>query len=141
MKLKLYPVHRSSLGIDANIVAGLIYIIPGLIGLLWEGLSPYTFIFPILLYFFEKKSDLVRFHALQYLTLSLANNLINVILYFGSLKSATFLMIAYYLESGILFMFLGFLIHALVKAFCWRSWRVPFIGALVSKIIGEEIDQ
>lgn len=141
MKLKLYSVHQSSLGLDANIVAGLIYIVPGLIGLLFEGLSPYTFILPVLLYFLEKKSDLVRFHALQYLALSLASNLINAILYFGSLKSDIFFMIAYYLGSGVTLTFFGFLIYAFVKALCWRSWRVPLLGALVSKIIGEEIDQ
>lgn len=79
------------MGLDANIVAGLIYIVPGLIGLLFERLSPYTFILPVLLYFLEKKSDLVRFHALQYLALSLTSNLVNAILYFGSLKSDMFL--------------------------------------------------
>lgn len=50
-------------------------------------------------------------------------------------------MIAYYLGSDVTLTFFGFLVYAFVKALCWRSWRVPVIGWIVSKIIGEEIDQ
>ena len=141
MKLKLYSPHKSTFGIDANFIAGFLYLIPGILGVLFEDFSPFTFIIPTVIFFAERKSDLVKFHALQYLVLSLASNLVNYILFFGSWYFDAFYVIASYAGTGITLTFFGFLITAMVKAFCWRSWRVPLIGGVISKIIGEEIEQ
>jgi len=140
MNLKLYDRHKS-FGIDANYVASMIYLIPGLIGMLIPAVSPFTFLVPLLVYFIEKNSKFVRFHCLQYLLLSFVSNLLLYLMMFLMIMDESMAVFAITLTNLITVAMFGALVFCVFKAALWRSWRVPYIGWIASKIVKEELDQ
>jgi len=62
--MKTYDPHKSSLGMDANIMALLTYVAMAIVAAIpW--LRFVAFAAPVVIYFMESQSDLVRYHALQ----------------------------------------------------------------------------
>ncbi len=140
MKLKLYEHHKSSFGLNANLVAGMVYLIPGILGMLSETIAPFTFLIPILVYFFERKSKLVRFHALQYILMSLFSTAVMYLLIMLCMISEALLIVAYYASNLITLILFGLLVYAVYKALMWQSWRVPVLGEFASRIVQEKMD-
>ena len=72
--------HKSSLGgLDANLMALLCYVAAFVIGLI-PGIRYVAFLAPLVLYFLEKNSRFVKFHAMQAFILELLYMLLNLIL-------------------------------------------------------------
>lgn len=140
MRLKLYEPHRSLLGISANWIAALIYIVPGILGIIIPSISSFTFLLPIILYLVERTSKLVRFHCLQYILMSLFSSCVMYALYLLCLLSDSLIMIAYAISQLFSLIMFALLLYSMYKAFLWRSWRVPILGDLSSKIVKEEIE-
>ena len=73
-----YGPHKSSLfGLDANIAALLVYLLPWLIGIVSNSLCTITWVIPLIAFIMEKKSGFVTYHAAN----SLAFYVIEAILY------------------------------------------------------------
>lgn len=72
--------HKSSLGgLDANLMALLCYVAAFVIGLI-PGIRYVAFLAPLVLYFLEKNSRFVKFHAMQAFILELLYMLLGLIL-------------------------------------------------------------
>ena len=78
MPNKQYPIHQSSLKVKANYIAVLAYVIPLFyitVGSFVSIPSILGFIFtfsPFIIYFLERQSEFVRFHAVQSVLLNIA---------------------------------------------------------------------
>lgn len=140
MNLKLYDKHKS-FGIDANLVASMIYLVPGLIGMLIPAVSSFTFLIPIIVYFIERNSKFVRFHCLQYLLLSFVSSLLLYLMLFLIVIDESLAVFAITATNLITVGMFGALVFCVFKAALWRSWRVPYIGWIASKIVKEELDK
>lgn len=123
-----YSPHESSIAhMDANIMAALTYILPIIatyLPLVWR----IACFIPILIFFMEKESNLVKFHAMQSVVLYIARVIIISILHFipllgglvGFIVSIIFILIA---------------IYALIGAFNYEETHIPFIGDFVAQLI------
>lgn len=140
MKFKIYEPHKSTLGLDANWVSMLVYILPGILSMMIDALSPFMFLIPIVVFFVEKKSQLVKFHSLQYILMSLFSTVCNLLLVGLGMAGGIAFLIAYYTSIFLTYVLFGLLLFSMYKAFQWRSWRVPVLGKFASKIINEEIE-
>lgn len=140
--MKTYKPHTSSFGdVKANVVAALCYVC---ILMFWV-----TGIVPVLIIFFvEKRSGLVRFHALQAMLLWLARTLLGGGIAFESMASiltgsAEYIQ-GYYSWSGpwqiitlriaVDALVILFAILALSQAANWKDWRIPVFGWVASLI-------
>ncbi len=146
--MKVNP-HRSSLGMDANIMALLCYLAAFVLG--WIPIIQYiAFAAPLVIFFLEKESPFVKFHAMQAFILQ-AINLVFMII-FGIIIAV--INAAYYASGNYLANFgaaaggaliftvlLGivgivltiFAIIALVKAQGYYEYKIPVVGNLAEK--------
>jgi uncharacterized membrane protein len=141
--MKVNP-HKSSLGMDANVMAMLCYIaafvlswIPIIKWVAWAA--------PLVIFFLEKGSPFVKFHALQAFMLEVISWVFSLI--FGIIISAiaynplTYLSGAGWGAFGILStisIIIGvvltvFAIIALVKAYGYFEYKLPVLGSLADK--------
>ncbi len=101
---------KSSTGLDENVAAFLSY-------LLW-------FVTGFVFYWEEKKSEFVRFHALQSIITFIPVSLILLILgwvpVIGTLA---------WILAGILWVFL------MVRAYSGRTYKVPFVGTIADDVV------
>lgn len=146
---KVYEKHESSLfGLEANVVAMGVYVIPFLIS--FGGfLSFMGWLFPLVVVIAEKNSKLVKFHATQALLISLFYGFVNVLAIFTGVASffATFLsgnfsailgIIGFAFVFGILVLIIFVLeIISTIKAYQWTAYRLPIIGKWAASISGE----
>lgn len=151
----VYPTHNSSIGnINANIIALLAYLIPVLLGGS-PALKYVVWLAPLVMYFIEKDSGLVKFHAMQAFVLNLIGNafnylvsvvisgifLLNPSIYSNNIGSLLTLGI-----SGIISLMLGLItfgisaavfilsIIAMIKAYKYSEFEIPFINLISDKI-------
>lgn len=123
-----YSPHESSIAhMDANLISVLTYILP-IIATYLPGIWRLAFLIPLLIFFIEKESNLVKFHAIQSLTLYLIKIMGMRILLFipliGSL--ASFIL-------GIIFILLA--LYAAMGAFNYEETTLPFIGDFITQLI------
>ncbi|NMA25095.1 MAG: DUF4870 domain-containing protein [Clostridiales bacterium] len=146
--MKVNP-HRSSLGMDANIMALLCYLAAFVLG--WIPIIQYVaFIAPLVIFFIEKESPFVKFHAMQAFILQAVNFVFMVV--FGIIISA---ITAAYISSGAFLRNIGaaaggavvfstlliiigviltiFAIIAMVKAHGYFEYKIPVVGNLAEK--------
>lgn len=64
MKTSVIAPHKSSLGLDANILATILYVL-AVAGMFIPGYRFFAFIIPLVIFFIEKESSFVKFHAIQ----------------------------------------------------------------------------
>ena len=141
--MKVNP-HRSSLGMDANTLALLCYIAAFVLS--WipfiKWIAPAA---PLIIFFIEKESPFVKFHAMQALILEIVNWLIAIII------AIIVRAVAYnpynYLYGrgwgaaaavGIIGTIVGvvltiFAIIACIKAYQYFEYKIPVIGNLAMK--------
>lgn len=150
MKNQVYELHKSSIGdMNANIMAMLTYVASVVVS--WIPVIRYfAWLVPLVLFFMEKQSKFVKFHAMQSFVLNLAcaalTFLISVII--GGIVSASVVNIyAAYSALGLLG-FIGFLtmavclvitvfaIIAMVKAYGFKEYHIPLAGGIAEKLVG-----
>ncbi len=119
--MKTYDPHRSSLGPDANLVVALIWFGGTLLSWMQLGvLSPFV---PIVIFFVEKDSKLVRSHALQAMALMIFTAGITIALTI-TIIGIIFLPLVYVL----LFLFS---VVATVRGWKYQTYDLPFIQPIV----------
>ena len=156
MSVKTYEPHKSSIGsLDANIAALLVYVISAIVSFI-----PYVqfaaFVVPIIFLYQEKSSELVRFHARQALALYLVTSIISIIMNIIMWVSVASFVAAPTLENalgaygalaslwwisfivGIVgLIILIFAILAMVNAYKYKEYSIPFFGDLGQKLAGK----
>lgn len=138
--MKVNP-HRSSLGMDANVMALLCYI--GAFVLSWipviQWVAPAA---PLVIFFIEKGSPFVKFHAMQAFLLEAVNWVFFVIIkvIIGALVFNPFSLTGWGAVAAVttIYTIIGivmtvFAIIALVKAYGYFEFKIPLIGNLADK--------
>lgn len=123
-----YSPHQSSIAnMDANIMAVITYILPiiaAYLPIVWR----IAWILPVAIFFMEKNSNLVKFHAMQSVALHVVRvvvlSILGIIPLLGGLVGFI---------VGIAFILLA--IIAIVGAFSYEEFRIPFIGDFVARLI------
>ncbi|MDL2327758.1 hypothetical protein LJC64_03785 [Ruminococcaceae bacterium OttesenSCG-928-A11] len=141
--MKTYRPHASSVGdAAANIISVTCYVS---MLLLWNA----GFIPILIIFFMEKKSGLVRFHAMQALLMWVVNVLAGGGIAYEGLAAlltgdTSYFHVADGWMAGIAVVFVRALVSGLViffslaalgKAYRWQDWRIPFIGQLAVLIV------
>ncbi len=146
MKNEIYDAHKSSIGgLDANIVALLAYFISTI--LLFVTFVKYAaWVAPLIIFFLEKDSKFVKFHAMQSFLLNVIGAILgSIISLFGSIfivgKVVTGSAIDA-LEGGIYYsivimaifiVMIVLSVMAIVGAYNYKEVHLPIIGEISSK--------
>lgn len=145
--MKVNP-HRSSLGMDANIMALLCYLAAFVLG--WipvvKWIAPFA---PLVIFFIEKESPFVKFHAMQAFILQVISWIIGIIVAiisaiavstisysdpFGSFGASLGIISVLSVISVIIGIILTvFAIIAMVKAHGYFEYKIPAVGNLADK--------
>lgn len=131
--------HKSSLGnLDANVMALLAYLASAILGWI-PGISYVAWLAPLVLFFLEKQSSFVKFHAMQAFLIGLVGMLLGLIvslivgLMFVANPWAT-IGIAGTLGFIVSLAILVFEIIALVKAYKYEEYKLPLLGNLAASL-------
>ena len=148
--------HKSSLGgLDANLMALLCYVAAFVIGLI-PGIRYVAFLAPLVLYFLEKNSRFVKFHAMQafilellYMLLGLILSLIGTAVVAGSatsLLTGSAVGLGTAIGGGAVFAVLTgivsivawvFAIIAAIKAYGYTEYEIPMLGGIARTLMGK----
>jgi len=161
MKTTIIKPHKSSLGMDANILSGLIYIVPFLFSLI-----PYVgyvaWVIPIVIFFLEKESKFVKFNAVTDIVISIIAAIVGIIFAIiiwaatPKIPRDPEALFYYYMTGGVnanlgLIAFLGaisliftllilaLIIFLAIMAFTYKQVELPIIGPLALKL-SEKLD-
>lgn len=145
MSNQTVDAHQSSLGnIDANILALLCYIVSAVLGFV-PIVKYVAWLAPLVVFFIEKQSSFVKFHAMQAFLLNLAGLVISLIL--SLIFAATLLVsasgaVATVGLTGIIglivsIVILVFSILAMIGAYKYQEYEIPLLGPLTRKILGK----
>ncbi len=137
MENKIFEPHKSSIGnLDANVVALIAYLGGAILGFI-PGIKYVAFLVPIIIFFIEKDSKYVKFHAMQSILLSAVGVVISIILWI-------FILIGIHSYAGLTFIsaiafiisiaLLVFFIIATVKSYKYEIYKLPLIGNWAEKI-------
>jgi uncharacterized membrane protein len=148
MSLKTYEPHKSSIGgLDANIAALLAYLVALILNFI-PGAHWFTWLVPLVFFFLEKSSMLVKFHAAQAFVLGVIGAIIYIILDIIS-SAIAWSSVTSWLTGG--WGFAGglvataaigavvgiliaiFEILAMVNAYKYKEYSIPWIGGLAEK--------
>jgi uncharacterized membrane protein len=135
--------HKSSIGgLDANIMALIAYIGGAVIG--WIPVLRYfAWLVPIVIFFLEKNSTFVKFHAMQAFLLNVVGSVLSLIVYVligGIIRAANpYQMFGTLAIVGVLVMIISiiitiFSILALYNAYKYKLYFIPVIGKLADKL-------
>lgn len=138
--MKVNP-HRSSLGMDANVMALICYLAAFVLA--WIPIVQYVaWAAPLVIFFIEKESPFVKFHAIQALILEAISWVFTVI--FGIIIAASWRSYVYgyglagvgilgVLGTIISIIITVFAIIAMVKAYGYFEYKIPVVGNLAEK--------
>lgn len=139
MENNIYEPHKSSIGnLDANVVALIAYLGSTILGLI-PGVKYVAFLVPIIIFFIEKDSKFVKFHAMQAILLSVAAFILTIVigiiagilLVAGSFVGySIFLALVWIVAIAILVIS----IIAAVKSYKYEIYKLPLIGKWAEKI-------
>lgn len=115
--MRTYPQHRSSLGLDANIVVAIVWFGGALLSAL--ELGALSIFVPIIIFFVEKDSHLVKFHAIQAITLMIFTVIATIVL---TVSIIGILLIP--LLTLILFLVS---IVAVVRGWKYQTYELPYV--------------
>ncbi|MBU3090019.1 DUF4870 domain-containing protein [Clostridium gasigenes] len=145
MENKFEP-HKSSLGLDANIVVLIAYL-GGIIVSFIPGISFLAFAVPVIIYFVEKDSKFVKFHAMQGVLLTVVGVIFSIIisilvgifvglvLFSSAVGAVSVLSITSIFALIVPVIMFIFMIIATVKGWNYECYEMPVIGKLASKIV------
>ena len=141
--MKVNP-HKSSLGMDANILALLLYGVTALLSLI-PGLMFIAWVLPLVFFFIEKKSPFVKFHAIQatclYVVFAVLALIFNIVKW-ASLANLGALMYGTYGAGYILANWLIWIVWiavgvlaviAAIKSYGYFEYKIPVVGNLADK--------
>ena len=155
-----YEPHKSSIAnLDANLVALFVYLIPMLVGFAFHA-SALAWIIPLVVFFVEKDSDLVKFHCVQAVMLVFIPGVLSFIIsmitaiiggtavvtgwfvsFSGIMSLLTgsvfgIILLVFGLITGIIaLVFFVFKVIAMIKAYNYIAYEVPVIGKIASIIV------
>lgn len=155
-----YEPHKSSIAnLDANLVALFVYLLPMVIGFAFRA-GALAWIIPLVVFFVEKDSDLVKFHCAQAVILVFIPGVLSfVISFITAIIGGTAMITGWFVSFsglaslltgsvfGIILLVLGlitaiitivffvFKIIAMVKAYNYIAYEVPLIGKIASAIV------
>jgi uncharacterized membrane protein len=126
-----YEKHKSTFGLDANIVVILVWFGGTIISSI-KAISFLAIAVPFVFYFMEKESKLVKSHALQAIGLFLASLIASIVFMLIPLLWLFFWIIPVF----------DFVVSvlAVMKGYAWQEYQVPLIQPVVKvieKIIGK----
>jgi uncharacterized membrane protein len=126
-----YEKHKSTFGLDANIVVILVWFGGTIISSV-KAISFLAIAVPFVFYFMEKESKLVKSHALQAIGLFLASLIASIVFMLIPLLWLFFWIIPVF----------DFVVSvlAVMKGYAWQEYQVPLIQPVVKaieKIIGK----
>ncbi len=130
--------HKSSIGDQpANIMALISYLI-GSVLVFIPGITYLAWLAPLVIFFLEKESRFVKFHAMQAFVLDATGILLGLLLtlLFGGLSLRTLALIAT-LATMISLIILGLAIYAMFKAYRYVEYSIPLIGKLSATLTGK----
>lgn len=145
--MKVNP-HKSSLGMDANVMALLCYLAAFVLS--WIPIVQYVaWAAPLVIFFIEKESPFVKFHAMQAFVLEAVVWIFQVVLgiiiaiswraaIYGDVYSALSTSFGIAGVLGVLLTIISiiitvFAIIALVKAYGYFEYKIPVVGNLAEK--------
>lgn len=149
---RIYEEHKSSiLDIDANYLCLAMYLIPLLAGLFFSKLRVFGWLIPLIVFFLEKNSSLVKFHAAQCLVLQIVMAIINVVLWIMAALSAGVslllglnvfgfvgsLGLAGLITTGLSIAIIILEVMGMIKSYQWESYRLPFFGKIADCFVKE----
>lgn len=155
-----YEPHKSSIAnLDANLVALFVYLLPMVIGFAFRA-GALAWIIPLVVFFVEKDSDLVKFHCAQAVILVFIPGVLSfVISFITAIIGGTAMITGWFVSFsglaslltgsvfGIILLVLGlitaiitivffvFKIIAMIKAYNYIAYEVPLIGKIASAIV------
>ena len=140
--------HKSSLGMDANLLAMLAYLITGVLSWL-PGIRYFAWAAPLILFFIEKESGFVMFHAMQAFLLNVIGAILafvlNVIVYgvfaagmyttdYNAWSASLGALGIISIIAGVIGVIITiFAIIALIKAYGYSNYEIPLVGKLAEK--------
>lgn len=153
---RIYQPHSSSIGnINANLMALLVYLAPVVLSFV-PVVRYVAWCAPLVLYFMEKNSLLVKFHSMQAFTVQIVNTILSVIYTiivktaiiggtvatgiiggFGLPVIAGIGGIIYLVYAALSTILLVFEIIAMVKAYRYVEYRVPVAGKMAVWIMSK----
>mgnify|MGYP000957589292 CR=1 FL=1 len=142
------PQKSSIGGLDANVMALIAYVASTVLAWI-PGIRYVAWLAPLVIFFLEKDSLFVRFHAMQSFVLNAIGTifyfLISVILGGIALASITSMSGAYAalvimgLVTAVTFIisivFTVFAIIALIQAYKYKEYRIPLVAGITDKLI------
>ena len=143
MAATIVDPHKSSIGgLDANIMALIAYVGGAVIG--WIPVLRYfAWLVPIVIFFMEKSSKFVKFHAAQASLLNVVGAVLSFIVYIllgGIIRAANpyaalgTLAIVGLLITIISILITIFSIIAVINAYKYKLYYIPIIGKLAEKL-------
>ncbi len=130
-----YSPHSSSIyNTDANIISALTYILPIVISLL-PPISGLSWFIPLVIFFIEKNSNLVKFHCVQSICLHLVR--LSLILIISVFKIIPFLgtLVTLILSGIVSLIFLVITIFVIIRAYNYDEYKLPIIGDFVANLL------
>ena len=118
--MRKYEAHRSSFGMDANLLVVLVWFGGTLLS--WMDLGVLSPLVPIIIMYMEKESSMVRYHALQATSLMIFTALANFILVI-TIVGIIFIPVL----NIILFIFS---IIAAMRGWHYETYEVPFVQGI-----------
>ncbi|HET6785285.1 MAG TPA: DUF4870 domain-containing protein [Erysipelotrichaceae bacterium] len=117
--------HKSSLGIDANLVILIVWFGAFVLSLI-EPISFLSFTIPFIILFIEKESALVKQHAIQAITLFIFNIIATLVIFIFPLLGLLFWIIA--------MIELGLIVIAAQRGWYYQEYELPFIQPLAKLV-------
>ena len=123
--MRKYEPHRSSLGMDANLLALLVWV--GGTILAWMNLGVLSPLVPIVIMYVEKDSSMVRYHAVQATALMIFTALANFVL------AITIIGIIFIPVVNIILLI--FSLIAAIRAWHYETYELPFVQGIVHWLV------
>lgn len=146
MKNALHPPHKSSLSnLDANVLALLAYLAAVVVGWI-PGLRYAAWLAPLVLFFLEKNSKFVRFHAMQAFVLQVISSaiafLISIVLG-GIIRAVVDNIYSLAIITGLTGLVVTlvsiaisvFAILAMVGAYNYKETHIPVVGGIAENLV------
>jgi len=158
MKTTVIKPHKSSLGLDANVLSGLMYLAPFFIWII-PLVGYVAWVIPIVIFFLEKDSKFVKFHAAIDIVIMIISVIVGIIFsifiwaatpriprdiegainfYIMGGASANLGLIAFLGAISLIWslLILALVIYLAIMAFTYKQVELPFIGPLAVKLSG-----
>lgn len=125
MSLRKFPPHRSSLGMNANVVVLFVWFGSAIVSVI-DPIRGLAFLVPFIIFFIEKDSELVKEHAIQSITVEIIGLLIPLAIWLVPLLGffTWILSIALFIIA----------IIACIDGWDYEEYEVPFVQPLAKKI-------